>query len=299
MKILVIGGSYFLGRVFTIVASKDHELTLVNRGKYTMKQFGVNEFILDRYDFEAVRSLPKEDYDVAVDFCAYNPSDISTFIDCYGGNIKKYIFISTCDVYQRNIEGKKAEDAPIETKRYEGEIGDYIAGKIKLEEELVQVCKKKEMEYGIIRPAIIYGPYNYAQKESEYVRRIVMNTKIPMPFDSNSKFQLVYVKDVANAILEAAKKEGSVIYNVCPDEIDYETFFEILVKIVGKENIAFRYITVNKLLHENEFAPFPLTIEETELYDGSKITKECDFKYTSLEEGMNRTFQAFRNVYSG
>lgn len=298
MKILVIGGSYFLGRVFTIVASKEHELTLVNRGKYSMKEFGVREFILDRYDFSGIKSLPKEDYDAVIDFCAYNPSDIETFVECYGGKIKKYVLISTCDVYKRGIDCKKNEDTPIETRRFEGQVGDYIAGKIKLEEEVKQMCMKKGMEYGIIRPSIIYGPYNYAQKESEYIRRIVRNIKIPMPFDSNSKFQLVYVKDVANAVLEAAKKEGNNVYNVCPEEIDYESFFETLIKIVGKENVMFRYLTVNKLLQENEFAPFPLTIEETELYDGSKITSECDFTYTSLEEGMKKTFNAFKNVYS-
>ena len=37
MKILVIGGTYFLGRVFTIVASKEnHQLFLLNRGTYSM-----------------------------------------------------------------------------------------------------------------------------------------------------------------------------------------------------------------------------------------------------------------------
>lgn len=297
MKILVIGGSYFLGRVFTIVASKEHELTLVNRGKYSMAQFGVKEFIADRYDFNTIRNLPKENYDVVVDFCAYNQSDIETFVNSYSGKIKKYVLISTCDVYKRNVEGKKQEDTPLETRRFEGQVGDYIAGKIALEKELVGICKEKEMQYGIIRPSIIYGPYNYAPRESEYIRRIIKNIKIPMPFDSNSKFQMVYVKDVANAILQASKKDGSFVYNVAPDEIDYETFFEALIKIVGKENVMFRYLTVNKLLQENEFAPFPLTYEETEIYDGSKITKECDFAYTPFEEGMLKTYNAFKNVY--
>ena len=80
MKILVIGGSYFVGRVLTIVASKEHELTLINRGKYSMEQFGVKEYVADRHDLSKIEALPAEEYDVVVDLCAYNPTDIELFI---------------------------------------------------------------------------------------------------------------------------------------------------------------------------------------------------------------------------
>ena len=43
MKILVIGGSYFYGRVFVMEAAKEHRLTLLNRGTYSMQEFGVEE----------------------------------------------------------------------------------------------------------------------------------------------------------------------------------------------------------------------------------------------------------------
>lgn len=298
MKILVIGGSYFLGRVFTIVASNDHELTLVNRGKYSMTQFGVREFVADRYEPMQIAKLPEEEFDVVVDFCAYNPQDIEYFIKNFRGTFKKYIFISTCDVYQRNTQERKDENALLENRVFQGEVGGYILGKVVLEKEIVRVSKEKGFDYGVIRPTIIYGPYNYAQKESEYVKMIVHGQKIPMPFDSNSKFQMVYVKDVANAILEVAKQEGNSVYNVCGEEVMYEDFFDILTEVAGKENVQLDYMTVNKILQEEKFAPFPLTLEETELYDGTKITKECNFEYTSIREGMDRTFKAFRNVYT-
>lgn len=297
MKILVIGGSYFVGRVLTIVASKEHELTLINRGKYSMEQFGVKEYVADRHDLSKIEALPAEKYDVVVDLCAYNPSDIELFVRNFPGTFKKYIFVSTCDVYHRGIQGRKDETATIETRVFEGDIGSYITGKILLEKELVKVCEEKGINYGIIRPAIIYGPYNYAQKESEYIRMVVQGEKIPMPFDSNGRFQMVYVKDVANAILEVAKKDENSIYNLCNEDIDYETFFEELKDLAGEENVKFDYMTVNKILLERKFAPFPLTFEETELYDGSKITRECDFKYTSFRWGMRKTFDAFENVY--
>ena len=36
VKVLVIGGSYFLGRVLTMSLSKQWDMTLVNRGHYSI-----------------------------------------------------------------------------------------------------------------------------------------------------------------------------------------------------------------------------------------------------------------------
>lgn len=63
MKILVIGGSYFLGRAFTLIASKEHELTLINRGTYSMARYGIKEYKADRRDEKALQSIPPDNYD--------------------------------------------------------------------------------------------------------------------------------------------------------------------------------------------------------------------------------------------
>lgn len=43
-NILILGGSYFVGRVFTIMAaSAGHALTLINRGRFSMERYGTKE----------------------------------------------------------------------------------------------------------------------------------------------------------------------------------------------------------------------------------------------------------------
>lgn len=298
MKVLVIGGSYFLGRVFVMLASKEHELTLINRGTYSMSEFGVTEYKLDRNDIEALKQLPKEDYDVVVDFCAYNPNEVKKIITYLPGNIKKYVLISTADVYERGIEAKKAEGTPLSTIFYDGEAGAYIYGKIQLEKELMKECREKKIPYTILRPAIIYGPYNYAPRESEYIREIIQEGKVIFPENAGGKFQFVYVKDVANAILQIMQnEEGEQIYNICSSEIsDYSSFLAVLKK-VSTYPFETEYATIEQILQKGIFAPFPLTKEETELYDGTKFEEEFRFQYTTLEEGMQRTFKAFENVF--
>lgn len=46
MNILVIGGSYFYGRVFVMEAVREHSeyhITVLNRGTYSMEEFGVSQ----------------------------------------------------------------------------------------------------------------------------------------------------------------------------------------------------------------------------------------------------------------
>ena len=111
MRILVIGGTYFLGKVFVDMVKDEHELTLLNRGSMPAPE-GVKTIICDRHDVEALRNV----YDVIVDFAAYQPGDIRGIVEAIPGDVKgmRYIFISTTDVYARGTGKELDEDAPFE-----------------------------------------------------------------------------------------------------------------------------------------------------------------------------------------
>lgn len=302
MKILVIGGTYFLGRVFTIVASKEnHQLFLLNRGTYSMNMPMVTEYHLDRHDVESLKKLPPQEYDAVVDFCAYLPKDVENLLNNIPGKVKQYIYISTCDVYKRNIEGLKDENTELLDVCYPGEAGEYMYHKMFLEKETKAVCEKLAIAYTSIRPAMIYGPFNYAPRESLFVKWIVEGQPLPYPVDADGRFQFVYVKDVANAVLSVIGEEKAYnqAFNLCGKEIlNYEEFLEILKKVSDRA-ISIKDVTVKQVFEENIPLPFPLTKEETELYDGSKIEKELGFQYTALVDGMEKAFQAFKGVFEG
>lgn len=297
MKILVIGGSYFLGRVFTMLASKEHELTLINRGNISMQRYGVREYKADRRDVEALRNIPADCYNVIVDFCGYNPGDIKTFLENVPGIpgiLYKYIFVSTVDVYERNVGYVKDENTPLSEIRYGGEVGDYIYGKICLEKELKETCDKIGIDYTIIRPSIIYGPNNYAPRESEFIKMALNGMEIKYPKDAEGRFQLVYVKDVVEAIIAACKRTKSREYNICPNEaIGYEDFMNVL-KAVSEVPINMQPITTEEALSGEAYLPFPVTKEETEIYNGKRAQEELGIEYTSLEEGMKKTYNCFK-----
>ncbi len=300
MKILVIGGSYFLGRVFTMLAAPKEDVTVLNRGTYSMESFGAKCVKADRHDGAALRVLANTSYDVVVDFCAYRQGDIAGIVNCPGLSIGQYILISTVDVYEKWTRKPLAEDAPLQTRRFGGETGEYIWQKLLLEQELAQTCRRRDTAPTCIRPALLYGPFNYAARESEYVRRACTGETILCPTDAAGRFQPVYVKDAAAMILALCQNPAAYhnAYNIAGDAVDYETFLDTFANACGQRaNIIKLPAKDAAFCAPDAFLPFPFTAEETEFYDGQKIISATGLSFTPLEEGLRKTWQVFSKLY--
>lgn len=295
MKILVIGGSYFLGRIFTMYASKQHELTLVNRGQYSMSSYHIDEYHFDRHDNNSWKQLINQEFDVVVDFCAYQKDDIKTVIENLKNHIHHYIYISTVDVYLRQTHLIQDENHPLENRHFPGDMGEYIYQKRLLENELIEMCQKYNIAYTSLRPGNIYGPFNYAPRESLLIKRVIENDHLFHLIDANAKFQMVYVKDVVDAILLVIEKRlCNQSFNIINNElIDYDKINYILQSI---KNVKIENHTIQEAATLQYPLPYPLFQEEQELYSGQKI-ETFGLKYTALEEGLKKTYKAFLPVY--
>ena len=304
-EILVIGGSYFYGRVFVMEAAREpskYHITVLNRGTYSLEDFGVFQVTGDRHD-PSVLAACDRDYDAVIDFCAYEAGDVKTVMETISGSIGQYILISTVDVYERGSGIVKTEDHALEQRMFGGEAGAYIAGKVRLEEEIRKVCTGRGIPYTILRPAILYGPYNYAPRESAYIQMMLLNHALPHFTDADGSFQFVYVKDAAHAVLLAIGNEKAYgqAYNLCQDEIvTYDLFFETLKDVAEPEKLEDLQevpVTVEGAVKQQVPVPFPATKQETELCSNEKSKSELGMEYTDFQEGMRRTYQAFKHVF--
>lgn len=312
MNVLVIGGSYFLGRYFVNLTSSKHNITVFNRGNNPLGIPGVEEITGDRHDLVALSALKDKAFDAVVDFCAYNSEDISFFLNNMEKTPAQYIFISTVDVYERGYTGTKQhnesrngstsesadaelpffadENTPFETRDFGGEAGQYILGKVALEKEIAQICPQKDIKYTVFRPAFIYGPGNYAPREGIYFHWIEQAGQILHPVDATGEFQMAFVGDVARAIDAAIGNPETFnrAYNIAPKPpVTYEAFADALLDAVGT---PFERVPVSvEFVNQNGIPlPFPLTKEESNLYDGMEVLSLIG-KYTDLAEGLKQT----------
>lgn len=283
-------------------AAKEHQVTLLNRGTYSMEQFGVKEIAGDRHD-SSVLAQCGEDYDAVIDFCAYEAGDVNLVTEHLAGKIRHYVLISTVDVYERGGSVLKTEEHALEHRRYPGEAGAYIAGKVALEEEITKVCGGRKIPWTILRPAILYGPYNYAPREAAYIQMMLQNKALPRFTDADGRFQVVYVKDAAQAVLKTLgnKTAYGQAYNLCQDEIvTYDTLFKTMQEVADKEVVEGLQeipITVDSAVAQQIPVPFPAREEESELCSNEKGKRELGLEYMDFREGMRRTYNAFKHVY--
>ena len=301
-NVLVIGGSMFTGRVFSIQASKNggFELHVVNRGNYPMSLERVTQYKCDRHEPQIIANLvPDITYDALVDFCAYNPGEIDTIIGTLGKRIQQYIFFSTASVCVP-ADGFLDESAPTEAFGIESDnpISGYISNKIKLEQELAEACSKAGIRYTILRPSFIYGPFNYAPRESFFIELIAKKQAVPVPIDSHSRFSFVYVLDVADALMKCIDDERAYdeIFNLAGIEaVTYPMLISDLERCNKSPFETYR-VTIEQAEMQNLPLPFPL-IGDT-LYSGQKFSKIFGFNYTPFSEGMEKTFKVFYSLHT-
>lgn len=299
-QVLVIGGSYFVGRVFSIMCSRegDMELHLVNRGKAPVNQPGVHEYRCERHDTATMLdALPDIEFDALIDFCAYEPGDIAPVVEALGDRIGHYIFISTASVYANDDQAVHREGDPIILESDDDTVTRYICGKSQLEGELAEACDARGIPYTIVRPAFIYGPFNYAPRESWFIEKIAHGKPIERLVDGTAHFSFVYVVDVARAcrMLVGDERAFGETFNLAgPEVVTNESFLAELEQCHGAP-LDTVDVTVKQVLERNIAIPWPLDVDE--LYDGTKFAETFGFAYTPFSEGMPKTYTAFMGVF--
>src|SRR3954464_14692868 len=123
MRILVIGGSSFVGRDFVQSAlDRGHEVTSFKGGQTDPGAFpGAEQLTGDRNG--DLSELVGRSWDATVDVCAYVPAQVRRLLEALGDRAGHYAFISTISVYgDVGVESGFDESAPLLQASYDDEL---------------------------------------------------------------------------------------------------------------------------------------------------------------------------------
>lgn len=296
--ILIIGGSYFAGRVFVegLIKKEDYNIFIFNRGNLPLGFKGVTELVGDRNDEDCIKNeIPARQWYAVVDFCAYEPVQVEKLIRSIQGDIAHYILISTTSVYEDNTALPINEEAPkiVHPQPELGEYANYGFDKWRAECTATELCTAKGIPLTIFRPSIIYGKYNYAPRERFFFELITKGEPLVMPDPDLTIFTFVWVVDLARVIFRCISNEKvfNNSFNVSsPEQISYTDLVEILKEITGKE-IQTTKMSIAEITQMGLPLPFPP--DRKLVYTGSSIAKILDFQYTPFIEGMKMTYKYF------
>lgn len=300
-NVLVIGGSYFAGRVFveTLSKSDQFKIHVFNRGHLPIGIHGVQQMVGDRDIPETIsRSIPEKHWDVVIDFCAYTPEHITTLLQNIPGALGHYVFISTTSIYAPTQIVPIAEQSPkVNGPQPElGEFAEYGYLKWLAECACEKDCRQKGIPFTILRPAIIYGRYNYAPRESFFFDHVIANKPLVVPENANFFYSFVWVEDLAEILIACMENEKTYgqAFNVAGEErISYTMMADMIEEVCGRA-IQRRVMRIDEIIRERVPMPFPP--DDHLLYDGSKLRKVLGYEYTPFILGIAKTWHNYQAV---
>jgi 2'-hydroxyisoflavone reductase len=217
LKLLVIGGSQFVGRhIVEAAAARGDEVTAFNRGQTAAAwPAGV---LLRRGDRTAdLLALAGGEWDCVVDTCGYLPRDVARMAECLQGRVGRYVFISSVSVYadfdQPNDE--RSALAAIDDPATEVVDGRTYGALKALCEQAVTA------QFGdcalLIRPGLVVGPHDPTQRFTYWPARIARAAEgeaVLAPGSADTPVQFIDVRDLADFVLRASDAACSGPFNV-------------------------------------------------------------------------------------
>jgi 2'-hydroxyisoflavone reductase len=300
-NILIIGGSYFVGKVFveTLLEDSGNAVFVVNRGNRPIQMPGVTEILCDRHDERLGKMIPRRSWDAVVDFCAYTPLDVISLMSSISDlTVRQYILISTSSVYENTLDLPVTERSETLTAPQPelGPAAEYGYDKRRAEIKAREKCDAFKVPLTILRPAVIYGKYNYAPRESVFFDLIADGKTVALPENELALFQFVSVWDVAGSILKCIGNPlaHGRIFNLAGEElVSYRRLVEVIGEIVGRKASTYSR-DAEKINAQGEVLPFPT--DRHLIYSGSLIREVIGFDYTPFLEGMGRTWEWYRQA---
>lgn len=291
-KVLVLGGSYFVGRkLVEYLAVHGYAVTVLNRGTKPLSLEGVTQICCDRNDGEAMKvALAGKEFDYVIDVSWQDVSWVENLCTALSfDSVKKLVFISSSAVY--DVEHLqipfREEDALAENKYWTF----YGKGKVDAEQYYSEFLWDKSTDLVMLRPPYIYGEYNYAQRESLIFRQLLEDKPVVIP-KTNPKLQFIYTEDLA-MIIECLLKTNTgkeSIFNVGNrDAVTSREWVEACAAIAGKKTEIMEVDYVGLGRKVRDFYPF---FDYDNVLEVSKIN-EMICQETDFAEGLKRSYAWF------
>ncbi|MGW4423564.1 NAD-dependent epimerase/dehydratase family protein [Streptosporangium sp. NPDC004631] len=231
MRLLILGGTKFLGRVIAEQALwRGHDVTTFNRGRSGDDVPGVTAIRGDRSSAKDLVALAvRGPWDVVIDTSGMTPGLVEGSAHALADAVDRYVFVSTVNVYKGWPVEPLDDTSPVREYTPEGPEGENDAdgyGRLKVGCELAVTTVFGDRAT-LLRPGVIIGPYEYVGRLPWWLSRIQAGGHVLAPGASTWKIQPIDVRDVAAFALDAAERSLGGTFNVTAP-VGHATFGEFL-----------------------------------------------------------------------
>ncbi|HWS86089.1 MAG TPA: NAD-dependent epimerase/dehydratase family protein [Pyrinomonadaceae bacterium] len=227
MKLLILGGTKFLGRhVVEGALARGHEVTLFNRGRLNPGLFPEVEKLRGDRD-GGLDALRGRRWDAVVDPSGYSPRVVRDSARLLRDAVEHYTFVSSQSAYRDTSVPGVDESYPVGTiaderlreaealKQSELTAAPFfweVYGALKA---LCERAAEEEMPGRVlqVRAGLVVGPHDYSDRFTYWPRRVSEGGEVLAPGDPERQVQFVDARDLAAWILEMAEARRAGTFN--------------------------------------------------------------------------------------
>ena len=212
MKVLVIGGTLFIGRsLVEELVKAGHDVAVLHR--QPKHDFGrrVENMVADRNDAESVReALSGRRFEVVFDNVydwerGTTAAQVEATVRACGDRLSRYIFMSSVSAYGDGLNHKESDPLAPDSHSH-----PYIRYKASTERLLFRMHARHGLPVVTFRPPFVYGPNNPFYREQFFWDRLRAGRPVIIPGDGYRLMQFVYVGDLVAAMLRAMVEPRAV-----------------------------------------------------------------------------------------
>ena len=227
MKLLILGGTKFLGRHLVEAAlGRGHEVTLFNRGQLNPELFPEVEKLRGDRD-GGLDALRGRRWDAVVDTSGFSPRVVRDSAALLADAVEHYTFISSCSVYKDTSVPGVDESYPVgtltEEQLREAESlhqSELVSAPFfgEMYGPLKALCERAAEEAMPgrvlnVRAGLIVGPHDYSDRFTYWPRRVADGGDVLAPGDPGRQVQFVDARDLAEWLLRMAEGRRAGAYN--------------------------------------------------------------------------------------
>ncbi len=204
MRLLIIGGSSFLGRATAEEAlRRGDSVTTFNRGLSDADVDGVEAVRGDRSSDDDLARLAGREFDAVVDTCGFVPEVVGRSAAVLRDSGAFYAYVSSMSAtttwpVATTPDNAPGQDCPSDAGPDDGDYGKLKAG---CERAVTETFGDRAL---VVRSGLIIGPHENVGRLPWWLTRIARGGEVLAPGDPDVPMQLVDARDLAAFMLDAA-----------------------------------------------------------------------------------------------
>ena len=256
MRLLVIGGTMFLGRHLVDAALEaGHEVTLFNRGKTNPDLYpDVTKLRGDRREGD-LAAIKDGEWDAAIDTCGYFPREIRAITEILKDRVDHYTFVSSISVYA-DFSQPTDEQSPVDTtddpEAVEMTNETYGPLKALCEQAAEDAMPGRVL---VVRPGLIVGPFDVTDRYGYWPWRLAQGGEVLAPGPEDDVVQIIDGRDLAEWMVRVVDRQLTGVFNATSEPFTFAEMVEGARLAAGTDAGRVTWVDPKWLL-EKEVAPW-------------------------------------------